>query len=51
MFSTTAGKCDQPDVLRIQNINLVVTLHSGTAAPLDIISIDVVRLMVQYCVY
>ena len=51
MMSTKAEKRDQPDLLNTKNINLAVTLHSCTAAPLDIISIDVVRLMVQYCVY
>ena len=33
-FSTTAEKRDQPELLR--TIYLAVTLHSGTAAPLDI---------------
>ena len=51
MFSTTAEERDQPDLLHTKNINLAVTLHSGTAVPLDIISIGVVRLMMQYCAY
>ena len=42
-FSTMADKRDQPDLLR--TINLAGTLHSGTAAPLDINIIGVVRLM------
>ena len=42
-FSTTAEKGDQPELLH--TVNLAVTLHSGTAAPLDIIYICVVRPM------
>ena len=42
-FSTMAEKRDQPELLR--TINLAVTLHSGTATPLDIINICVVRPM------
>ena len=47
MLSTTAERRDQPDLLH--TINLAVTLHWGTAAPLDIISIGVARCMMQYC--
>ena len=40
-------KRDQPELLG--PINLASALHSGTAAPLDIIDIGVLRLLVQYC--
>ena len=45
-FSTTAEKGDQPELLH--TVNLAVTLHSGTAAPLDIIYICVVRPMMPW---
>ena len=41
--STAPEETDQPDLLR--TINLAAPLHSGTAAPLYIIKVGVVRLM------